>query len=51
MKKVGGIKYWYAIDRYVCVLCGKEKVYKQRVYSESEKKNNWIDDLCWTHKF
>lgn len=34
-------KYWYRDDVYVCVLCGKETHYKERVYNESEKGTFW----------
>ena len=42
-------KYWYATDVYTCVLCGKEKRYKERVYNESEKTTKYIDDACGEH--
>lgn len=50
LKKPKSQKYWYNTDVYCCVLCGKEKRYKSRVYTEGEKKTKWIDDLCWEHK-
>ena len=42
-------KYWYRDDVYVCVLCGKETHYKERVYNESEKGTFWKEDACWGH--
>jgi hypothetical protein len=42
-------KYWYATDVYTCVLCGREKRYKQRVYNESEKETKYIDEACGEH--
>lgn len=42
-------KYWYATDVYTCVLCGKIKQYKERVYNESEKGTNYIDCACSEH--
>ena len=52
MKKKKG-KYWYQTDIYTCVLCGKEKVNKHRVYGPKPK--NWYfryimhDDVCPEH--
>jgi hypothetical protein len=42
-------KYWYKTDIYSCVLCGKEKVYKERVYNKKDKGTYWHDDVCWGH--
>ena len=42
-------KYWYHRDLYVCVLCGKETSYKERVTNEQEKGTTWHDDACWEH--
>ena len=42
-------KHWYKTDVYACVLCGKERVYKERVYSEKEKGTHWHDDACSGH--
>lgn len=43
------IKYWHRIDIDVCVICGKETKYRQRVYNESEKGTFFKDDVCWGH--
>jgi hypothetical protein len=42
-------KYWYVTDVYTCVLCGRVKRYKQRVYNESEKETKYIDEACGEH--
>ena len=42
-------KYWYVTDIYACVLCGKEKRYRYRVYIKPENSTNWKDDACPTH--
>ena len=42
-------KYWYKTDIYGCVLCGKEKVGKERVYDEKQKGTHWHDDACSGH--
>ena len=45
----GKRKYWYTTDVYMCVLCGREKRYKERVYNESKKGTKYIDDACGEH--
>jgi len=30
-------KYWYYTTTYCCVLCGNEKVYRERRYDEKPK--------------
>ena len=47
--RVSKRKYWYATDVYTCVLCGREKRYKERVYNESEKGTKYIDEACGEH--
>ena len=42
-------KYWYKTNIYGCVLCGKEKVDKERVYNEEQKGTHWHDDACIGH--
>ena len=44
-------QYWYAIDIYCCVLCGKEEKFKQRVYDEKEKGILYHGGafICWSH--
>ena len=44
-------KYWYSTDAYCCVICGREKKYKSRVYNINERGSKWIDDMCWEHRF
>ena len=46
---VGKRKYWYRTDIYGCVLCGKEKIDRQRVYDEDKKGTHWHDDACSGH--
>jgi hypothetical protein len=50
MKTLPKRKYWYRTEKYVCVDCGKEETYRERVYDEVLKGTKWIDDLCWTHQ-
>jgi len=42
-------KYWYKIDVYACVLCGKEDIYKERVYNKIEAGTKWHDYACGCH--
>lgn len=42
-------KYWYSTDVYVCVLCGRELRYRERVYDQSKSGFNYIDDACGCH--
>lgn len=42
-------RFWYKTDVYSCVLCGKEKKYKERVYDEKDKGTIWHDDACHGH--
>ena len=42
-------QYWYSSTVESCVLCGKEKKTKERVYKESEKGTKYVDTACWIH--
>ncbi len=42
-------KYWYNTEIYGCVLCGKEKVGRERVYKEEQKGTHWHDYVCSGH--
>lgn len=42
-------KYWYRTDIYSCVICGREKKYKERVYDKEKKGIHWHDDACHIH--
>lgn len=44
-------KYWYRTDVYACVLCGKEKIDRQRVYNKDKAGTHWHDDTCGEHFF
>ncbi len=44
-------KYWYCKTIYYCVICGREKHYKSRVYSEQEKGIKFIEYACGEHFF
>jgi len=33
--------YWYRFTYYQCVLCGKEEVYKERVYKQPKPQKYW----------
>ncbi len=43
--------YWYKREITSCVLCGREKEYRWRVYEkpESHEKTDWKEDACCTH--
>ena len=48
--------YWYRTTYYVCVLCGRENIYKIRVYFKDEskpiewnKRHIYIEEACWSH--
>ena len=50
-------KYWYFVTKYVCVLCGDERVFRERQYTpkpeELNKLSKWIDEVCsdcWYYK-
>lgn len=49
LKNTNKRKYWYQEDVYACVLCGKEKRYRYRVYEKPENPIIWKDDACPTH--
>jgi len=42
-------KYWYRNDIEICVLCGKEKHNKKRVYNIKERGVFVIDTACHDH--
>jgi hypothetical protein len=44
-------KYWYKIDRYVCVLCGHVDEYRERVYGDrpNDYQSKTIDTACTVH--
>lgn len=42
-------KYWYRDEVDVCVLCGKETHYRERVYIETDKGTHWKDNACYGH--
>lgn len=42
-------KYWYSIDIYECVICGKQTKYKGRVYNENDKKTIHHQSACSEH--
>lgn len=42
-------KYWYRCDVEVCVLCGKETRFRERVYNENEKGVKWTEGACSVH--
>lgn len=46
-----GQKYWYVVETTACVLCGREKTNRYRVYEEPkpEQKHIWKDDACGEH--
>jgi hypothetical protein len=46
-----GQQYWYVIETTACVLCGREKVNRYRVFEKPkpEQKYIWIDDACGDH--
>lgn len=42
-------KYWYSKEIHVCVLCGREKIYKERVYAKKDKNIKTIEYACPEH--
>jgi len=44
-------KYWYVVETTACVLCGREKVDRYRVYEKPkpEQKHIWKDYACGEH--
>lgn len=46
---VGNRKYWYRTDVHACVLCGIEKIYRQRVFEKDKAGTHWHDDACNEH--
>ena len=44
-------KYYYIEEITSCVICGREKRYRQRVYEKPEPhlRVNWKEDACSTH--
>lgn len=57
-ERMGNTKgtYWYRATYYICVLCGRENVDKERVYFKDEpkpkefyKRHIYIEEACWSH--
>jgi hypothetical protein len=46
---IGKCKHWYRVDVHGCILCGKEKVSRERVYNEDAKGKYWHEDACGNH--
>jgi len=42
-------RFWYKKEVHSCVLCGREKIYKERVYDEKLKSVKWVDYACPEH--
>ena len=46
-------KYWYYTTVYTCVLCGYEKVYRERRYDpkpeDPVERWEFHDTACWGH--
>lgn len=38
------MKYWYKITHFECPICGRDKVYRQRVYKKTESGHEYIND-------
>jgi hypothetical protein len=43
------VKYWYKDNIDVCVLCGKETHFRERVFSEKDKGTFWKESACYEH--
>ncbi len=45
--------HWYYVTRYVCVLCGREVVYRERRYTKRPKRywkrNSYHETACDSH--
>lgn len=48
-KPVEKPKYWYKITIEECVLCGKQKKYKERVYKITEAGTFFTQYACQEH--
>lgn len=48
-KPIVSRRFWYKKEVHSCVLCGREKIYKERVYDEKLKGVEWIDYACPEH--
>ena len=46
-------KYWYFSEVWTCVLCGRERVYKERRYTSKPEyygdRNTFHDEACGEH--
>ena len=42
-------RFWYRKEIEVCVLCGREKISKERVYDEKLKGVRSVDYACPEH--
>jgi hypothetical protein len=46
-------KYWYLVEIWSCVLCGKEKKIRERQYTPKPKdpsmRTVWHEDACYEH--
>lgn len=42
-------RYWYRTEISECVLCGKQKTYKGRVYNEKDKGVSYDQFACDIH--
>lgn len=42
-------KYWYRTEIQVCVLCGREKKNRYRVYDRSKSGTIISEDACYDH--
>lgn len=55
MEKLVNIKrkYYYMEEVITCVICGREKRYRWRVYENPEPhlRVNWKENVCYTHFF
>jgi len=46
-------KYWYFTTTYTCVLCGRERKYRERQYTPKPEypgdRQIWYEEACGEH--
>lgn len=42
-------QYWYSTEVHICVVCFREKKYRERVYDKTKAGTKFIDTACSEH--
>jgi len=42
-------KYWYSTEIQYCVVCGREKKYRERVYEKEKSGTTFVEYACGEH--